>query len=134
MTRGIKGRRVGNRFTGRGLEMVRRVREEMAKKGEKPKNYPYPQGMLTRGRRMLQAVHGKRLLRQRVDKQDLHMINHEGHRAASAAKKVTHEIRQGKYSAAYLEDLLDEIKPTEEVLEVPKNKAAIEELRRAATK
>ena len=114
--------------------MVRRVREEMAKKGEKPKNYLYPQGKLTRGRRMLQALHGKRVLRQRLDNQDLYMINHVDYQAGYAANKVTREIRQGKYSAEYLKVLLGKIKPTEEVLKVPKNKAAIEELRRAASK
>ena len=131
-----RGRRRGTRFTGRGKEMVRRVREEMAKRGEKPKNYSslYPEGRLTRGRRMLQAVHGKRVLRQRVDNQDLHMINHVDYQAAQAAKKVTREIREGKYSAEYLKVLLGKIKPTEEVLKVPINKKAIDDLRKAASK
>lgn len=134
--KGEEIRRRGRRRGIRGEEMVRRAREEMVKRGEKPKNYLslYPQGKLTRGRRMLQAVHGKRVLRQRVDNQDLYMINHEDHMAAYAANKVTREIRQGKYSAEYLKVLLDKIKPTEEVLKVPKNKAAIEDLRRAASK
>ena len=62
------------------------------------------------------------------------MINNEAHRAAEAAEKVTKEVERGVYESEYLPRLLAQIKPTEEVLEVQKNKEAIEKLRKAIKK